>query len=212
MFRLLPRTLDFFNLFEDDAQNAVRAAELLSDYAASNPSENIELLGAIKEREHNGDRLTHATLDRLERTYLTPFDREDIHRLTTELDDIVDHIQSVAIRLHIYKIVETTVAFREHCEQLLIAAQAMAAAIAGLRKLQRGKGRAAGIDEAIIQVHHAENAADEIHHRSLAELFECGFDPFQVIQWKEIYDITDLAVNSCEDVANIIHGIALKNG
>jgi predicted phosphate transport protein (TIGR00153 family) len=212
MFRLLPRNLDFFNLFEDDAQNAVRAAELLSELAASNPAENIELLGAIKEREHNGDRLTHETLDRLERTYLTPFDREDIHRLTTVLDDIVDHIQSVAVRLHIYKISETTGGFREHCAQLLVAAQAMAAAVAGLRKLQRGKSRATGIEEAIFQVHHAENAADDIHHSSVAELFECGFDPFQVIKWKEIYDITDLAVNSCEDVANIIHGILLKNG
>jgi len=84
--------------------------------------------------------------------------------------------------------------------------------VAGLRHLKRGKTRSTDIETAIIEIHDAENEADDIHHRSVGELFEAGYDAFAVIKWKEIYDITDLVVNSCEDVANTVHGMLLKHG
>lgn len=213
MFSLLPQNLEFYDCFDKASQNALRTAELLAELSTVEGDRRRELTGAIKENEHIGDTLTHETLNRLQRTYLTPIDRDDIHTLITKLDDVVDSIDSVAQRIMFYKIETITPGFQNQCQVLVRATRSLADAVAGLRFLKSRKksSNSPKIEDLIIAVHEAENEGDEIHHRFLGELFECGFDAFEVIKWKELYEIVEEAIDYCEDVANIIHGIVLKN-
>jgi len=213
MFGLLPKNLEFFDCFSRGVQNALRAAELLLEFSNAAGDRRMELVGAIKEKEHMGDEITHETLDRLQKTYLTPIDGEDIHALTKEIDDIVDQIDDAAQRMMIYKIGDVLPGCRAQCQVLVKAVTAAADAVAGLRNMKKGRlnGHAASIEQAIIAVHDAENEGDEIHHRYLGELFESGLGPLDVIKWKEIYETVEGAIDCCEDVANSIHGIVLKN-
>ena len=213
MFGLLPKNLEFFDCFNKGAQNALRAAQLLVEFTDATGDRRRELVGAIKEKEHVGDQITHETLDRLQRTYLTPIDGEDIHVLTKEIDDIVDEIDDAAQRMMIYKIADILPGFKPQCQVLLKAVAAVADTVAGLRSMKKGRsnGHGTSIEHAIIAVHYAENEGDEIYHRYLGELFDSGLGPFDVIKWKEIYEIVEGAINCCEDVANTVHGIVLKN-
>jgi predicted phosphate transport protein (TIGR00153 family) len=213
MFGLLPRNLEFFDCFESAARNAVRTAELLAEFSAASAVHRRELVMAIMESEHAGDKLTHETLNRLEQTYLTPIDRDDIHRLISKIDDVVDAMDAVATRIMFYKIESITPDFQNQCQVLVKASRCMADAVAGLRNLKgRGKrGNGPKIEESIIAVHAAEEEADEIHHRFLGELFESGLDAFGVIKWKELYETVEHAIDLTDDVANIVHGIVLKN-
>ncbi|MBI3866675.1 MAG: DUF47 family protein [Planctomycetia bacterium] len=213
MFGILPKNLEFFDCFNKAAQNALRTAELLVEFTNATGDRRRELVGAIKEKEHFGDEVTHETLDRLQRTYLTPIDGEDIHALTKEIDDIVDEIDDAAQRMMIYKITDVLPGFKLQCEALLKAVKAVSDTVAGLRNMKKGRinGNGASIERAIITVHDAENEGDEIYHRNLGELFESGLGPFEVIKWKELYEIVEGAIDCCEDVANTVHGIVLKN-
>ncbi len=213
MFGLLPRNLEFFDCFDKASQNALRTAELLADFSTTDGQRRLELVGAIKENEHVGDVLTHETLHRLGQTYLTPIDRDDIHALITRIDDVVDEIDAVAQRMVFYKIEAITSDFQQQCQVLVTATRNMAAAVAALRFLKNRKKRSGkrSIEELLIAVHEAENEGDTIHHRFLAQLFESGFDPFEVIKWKELYEIVEQAIDCCEDVADTVHGIVLKN-
>ncbi len=213
MFGLLPQNLEFFDCFDKASQNVLRTAELLAEFSTVSGQRRRELVGAIKENEHVGDGLTHETLKRLEQTYLTPIDRDDIHALITKIDDVVDQIDAVAQRMVFYKIDAITSDFQSQCQVLVTATQNMTNVVAALRRLKNRKKRSSqpSIEELLIAVHEAENEGDEIHHRFLAQLFESGFDPFEVIKWKELYEIVEQAIDYCEDVANIVHGITLKN-
>ena len=213
MFSLFPQNLEFFDGFDKAAQNAERSAELLVEYSLANSERRQELVGAIKEQEHIGDHLTHDTLDRLQKTYLTPIDREDIHALIAGIDDVVDNIDAVAQRIMFYKISTIISGFQDQCQVLVKATHCMAEVIFALRHLKNRKRRqsAPRIEDLIIAVHDAENEGDEIHHQFLGELFEGGFDPYEVIKWKELYELVEQAIDCCEDVANIVHGIVLKN-
>lgn len=212
MFGLLPKNLEFFDCFERSAENAVHCAELLSDLAKSGEVGNFDRLGAITEAEHVGDKITHETLERLEQTYITPIDRDDIHRLITRIDDVVDAAEAVGQRMMYYKITSISAAFKNQCEVLVKATRLMGAAVAGLRHMKdRGKKAGIDIDQLIIAVHTAEEEADSTHHKFLGELFESGLDPFQVIKWKELHELVEDAIDYCDDVACMIRGIMLKN-
>jgi predicted phosphate transport protein (TIGR00153 family) len=213
MFGLLPKNLEFFDCFSQGAQNALRAAELLIEFTNATGDRRRELAGAIKEKEHVGDGITHETLDRLQKTYLTPIDGEDIHVLIKEIDDIVDEIDDAAQRMLIYKIGDVLPGFKEQCQALLKAVDAAADTVAGLRNMKKGRinGHGLSIERSIISVHDAENEGDEIYQRNLGELFESGMGPIDVIKWKELYEIVEGAIDCCEDVANTVHGIVLKN-
>ncbi len=210
---LLPQNLEFYDCFDNAAQNSLRACELLAEMSTVNGDRRRELVGAIKESEHIGDDITHETLERLQKTYLTPIDRDDIYSLITKIDDVVDDVDAVAQRMVFYKIDAITADFQDQCKVLVKATRTMTKAVAGLKHLKDRKKSAKGptIEELIIAVHDAENEGDDIHHRFLAQLFECGFDAFDVIKWKELYEIVEQAIDCCEDVANIVHGIVLKN-
>ena len=212
MFGLLPKNLEFFDCFERSAENALHCAELLSDLAKSGEVGNFDRLGAITEAEHVGDKITHETLERLEKTYITPIDRDDIHRLITRIDDVVDAAEAVAQRMMYYKITSISEAFKKQCEVLVKATRLMGAAVAGLRHMKdRGKKAGISIDQLIIDVHTAEEEADSTHHQFLGQLFESGLDPFQVIKWKELHELVEQAIDYCDDVACMIRGIMLKN-
>ena len=157
--------------------------------------------------------MTHETLKRLEQTYLTPIDRDDIYELITKIDDVVDHIDAVAQRMVFYKIEAITFDFQSQCQVLVRETQYMTNAVAALRHLKNRKKRSSrpSIEDLLIAVHEAENESDDIHHRFLVQLFKSGFDPFEVIKWKELYEIVEQASDCCEDVANIVLGIVLKN-
>ncbi len=212
MFGLLPKNLEFFDCFERAAQNSVYCAELLADLAKSGEIANVERIAAIIESEHAGDRITHETLDRLEQTYITPIDRDDIHRLISRIDDVVDATEAVAQRLMYYKITSIKEGFQNQCGVLVKAAKLMGEAVTALRYMKdRGKKAGISIEKLIIAVHTAEEEGDSIHHKFLGELFESGLDAFQVIKWKELYELVEQAIDYCDDVACMVHGIVLKN-
>lgn len=212
MFGLLPRNLEFFDCFERSAQNAMHCAVLLSDLAKSGDVSNFDRVSAITEAEHIGDQITHETLDRLEQTYITPIDRDDIHRLITRIDDVVDTADAVAQRMMYYKITSISESFKNQCDVLVKATRLMADAVVGLRHMKdRGKKAGIKIDELIIAVHTAEEEGDAIHHKFLGELFESGLDAFQVIKWKELHELIEQGIDYCDDVACMVHGIMLKN-
>jgi uncharacterized protein len=213
MFGLLPKNLEFFDCFDDAAKNAVHCAELLADYANRGNYADFQRVAAITEAEHAGDKITHETLDRLERTYITPIDRDDIHRLITRIDDVVDSTEAIAQRMMYYKIASMSEGFQNQCAILVKAVRSMGAAVAGLRTMKdrRKNKNGSTIEQLIIAVHAAEEEGDTIHHKFLAELFEIGLDPFQVIKLKELHELVEQAIDYCDDVACMVHGIVLKN-
>ncbi|MFO0870101.1 MAG: DUF47 family protein [Pirellulales bacterium] len=212
MFGLLPKNLEFFDCFERAAERAVRSAELLLAFARE-PRRNQEMAEAIFEVEHECDKITHETLDRLEQTYITPIDRDDIYKMITGIDNVVDTIDAVAQRMLCYKIEAATNDFVNQCEVLVKACSTLRDAVHGLRSVADRKLRKSetSLDRLIIAVHQAEEEGDRIHHRFLGQLFESGFDAFQVIKWKELYELAEQAIDYCDDNACLIHSILLKN-
>jgi predicted phosphate transport protein (TIGR00153 family) len=205
---LLPKKIEFFDCFDRAATNVVHGAELLSELSTAASGHRDELVNQIEQAEHEGDRITSETLKRLEQAYLTPIDREDIQTLVERIDDTLDMIDAAAQRLMIYKVAEVRQDFADQCGVLLKASRLMATSVAGLRHLDARKPLA----NLVIAVHAAEEEGDTIHHRFLAELFECGLDVFQVIKWKELYQLVEQAIDYCDDVACIVRRIELKNG
>jgi predicted phosphate transport protein (TIGR00153 family) len=159
---------------------------------------------AIKEIEHQGDQVTHEIVRRLNTTFITPIDREDIHDLATHLDDVLDFIEAVAERLVVYRIKEVTSPARALADVIMQTAQAMDRAIKCLRTMDPG------FHEHAVEVNRLENSADRLLRESLAALFEESVDPIEVIKWKEIYETMETVTDRCEDVANVIEGIILK--
>jgi hypothetical protein len=205
--RLLPKKLEFFDCFDQAAKNVVHSAEVLSELAIAVGHRRDELVNEIERAEHEGDRITFETLKRLEQAYITPIDREDIQSLAERIDDVVDMIDAAGQRMMIYKIGAVRQDFVEQCGILLKASRLMEASVLGLRHLDARKPLAA----LVVAVHAAEEEGDAIHHRFLAELFECGLDVFQVIKWKELYQFVEQAIDYCDDVACVVRRIELKN-
>jgi predicted phosphate transport protein (TIGR00153 family) len=208
MFSFLPKNFDFFDDFERAAANVVHSARVLSELATSDVGIRDQLVSEIERSEHEGDRITSETLKRLEQTYITPIDREDIQALAERIDDVVDMIDAASQRLSIYKIDAVRPDFAEQCGVLLKASQLMADSVGGLRHLSAHQQQ---LSTLVIAVHAAEEEGDAIHHHFLAELFECGLDVFQVIKWKELYQFVEQAIDYCDDVACVVRRIELKN-
>jgi predicted phosphate transport protein (TIGR00153 family) len=207
MFSFLPKHVDFFDDFERAAVNVVHSAKVLSELATADAGRRDQLVSEIEQAEHEGDRITAEALRRLEQAYITPIDREDIQALAERIDDIVDMIDAAGQRMMIYKVGAVRQDFVDQCSVLLRASRLMADSVSGLRHLDARKPLAA----LVIAVHAAEEEGDAIHHRFLAELFECGLDVFQVIKWKELYQFVEQAIDNCDDVACVVRRIELKN-
>jgi predicted phosphate transport protein (TIGR00153 family) len=202
--RLLPpRGEDFFGLFEQAADNLLAGAGLLRDLM--NHYDDIERkVKAIKDVEHAGDQLTHEIVGRLNRTFVTPLDREDIHALATGLDDVVDSIEAVANRMIAFKIEAPTPALRQMTDILYHAAEEIRRGIRSLRKLD-------DLMAFCIEIKNLETKADDISRMLIAELFDKEKDPIAIIKWKEIYGRMEAATDRCEDIANIIEAVVVKN-
>lgn len=203
IFGLLPKEEAFFDLFKQAAHNVVEGSrllkELMEDYT------NIhEKTKRIKEVEHVGDGITHDIALRLNQTFLTPLDREDIHDLASALDDILDAVEAVADRLVIYKIVRPT-------ERAIRLADILYhTSIAVGRGVDRIGMSHTEMKEFTVQVNSLENEADRVSRDAIAELFEKETNPIEVLKWKEIYETLEEGTDRCEDVANVIERIVLK--
>ena len=206
MFRLLPKDETFFDLFEKAAGNAHKAAKLLVDLF-DHYEDVADKVRQIKNVEHAGDQLTHHTIERLNKTFITPIDREDIHELICRIDDVVDFIDTAVNRMLVYKIPKPTDDAKALARVLQRATDILVRAVGQLRNMKNPDA----IIQSCIEVHTQENEGDRIEHHALAALFENGHDPMDVIKWKDIYEELESATDRCEDVANILETIVLKN-
>ena len=193
----------FFDLFEQQSQHIIHAAQLLREMV-HNFADARAKAHSIKEVEHQGDQITHEIVKRLNTTFITPIDREDIHALATRLDDVLDYIEAAAERFVVYRIKEPTSAARAMSEVIVQQTHAMDRAIKCLRTM------APAYHDHAVEVNRLENSADNLLRDSLAALFEENGDPIEVIKWKEIYETMEMVTDRCEDVANVIEEIILK--
>ncbi len=203
MFNLIPREVRFFDYFEQQSQQIMKAGSLLSELVHNFGDARAKAF-AIKEVEHAGDQITHEIVKRLNTTFITPLDREDIHDLATRLDDVLDFLEAVAERLVIYRIKEPTSACRALADLIVAQIAAMDRCIRCLRTMDPG------FHEHAVEVNRLENSADSLLRETLAALFDEQPDPIEVIKWKEIYETLEAVTDRCEDVANVIEGIILK--
>ncbi|HEV8310318.1 MAG TPA: DUF47 family protein [Methylomirabilota bacterium] len=205
MFRLIPREERFFELFERQATNIIESArrlrEMVFDFSDA-PAKSA----AIKELEHVGDVLTHDVVRKINTTFVTPFDREDVYALASRLDDVLDLIEAAADRLVLYRIKEPTSGARALTEVIVKTAEATQAAVGCLRPSK------ASYHAHCVEVNRLENEADRLLKELIAGLFANVTDPIEVIKWKEIYETLEEVTDRCEDVVNVIEGIMLKMG
>ena len=202
---LLPKEFNFFDLFDKQADCALDAAGRFKELVTKGTLEDA-LIQKVKDTEHQGDDLTHDILDRLNKTFITPFDREDIHALAKELDDVIDMIYTIANRMKVYKlegIDKNLVLFAVVIEDSV---RAVACAVKGLRNLKNLKS----VTDACVEINRLENVGDTMRDTMLAELFENSKDPFALIKWKEIYQDAETVLDICEDVAHVVQSILVK--
>ena len=203
MFNLVPKEVRFFDLFEQQSEHIITAARLLHELVHNFADARAKAY-EIKEVEHRGDSITHEIVKRLNTTFITPLDREDIHALATRLDDVLDYIEAAAERLVVYRIKEPTSACRAMADVIVNIVRATDLTIRCLRTMDPA------FHEHAVEVNRLENAADNLLRDSLAAMFEEQGDPIEVIKWKEIYETMEVVTDRCEDVANVIEGIILK--
>ena len=208
MFNLLPKDTVFFDLFEGLSVRAVEAAEHMRSLAGQFPAGLDEHIKLIRNDEHVADGLTHQALERLDSTFITPFDREDIHDLVNGIDDVIDTIDALAKRIPIFHVTEMPAAFVEQTGVLVSSTKAMANAVHRLRKTRKLNE----LKDVLIEIHRLESLGDDVNHAALRKLFDGSSQPLEVMKWKELYDYVEEAIDGCEDVGNTLERIVLKNG
>jgi predicted phosphate transport protein (TIGR00153 family) len=200
---LVPRDRRYFDLFEEAAGNALRTAQLLDDMLRTFP-EHGELARDILICEQNGDRITHDIIKRLNETFVTPIEREDILALASAFDDIVDYTEEVADYLGLYKIEAPMEQAQTLARILLDACRQLSEAIPRLRSFK-------DISHYTVEVNRLENDGDRVVREAIASLFDNGIDPMVVIRWKDIFERLESAIDATEHTANILEGIVIKN-
>ena len=204
MMRLLPREEEFFDLFVEVATRSHEAAKHILELFAGPDDRRAYHVDAIKRLEHEADEITHEVVRRLDRTFITPIDREDIHLLASDLDDVVDRIDGTARRAQIFRLGATPEGIAELCEVIVRITAETARAVEKLR----------GRDDVIqhcIEAKRLEEEGDAVYHTMLGRLFDRETDPIAIIKWKEMYDNLERTIDGCEDVANDLESIVLKN-
>ncbi|HEV8113401.1 MAG TPA: DUF47 family protein [Planctomycetota bacterium] len=206
MFNVIPRDQVFFDLFEKAAGNAHECTGALVEFL-----DRFDDLGSrarkVKDLEHVGDELTHETIERLNQTFITPLDREDIHELACRVDDILDLVDTAVDRIVLFKI-EKPIQPAKDLAQCLVRSTAL---IRDMMPMLRNMKGVESVRQKTREVHRLENEADRIEQVALASLFENGEDPKYIIKWMNIIETLETATDRCEDVANVIEGIVLKN-
>lgn len=203
MFRFIPRDEKFFDLFEAAALNIREGAAALKEMSESEADFEAQWKH-IEEFEHKGDRITHELMRKLNQTFITPLDREDIHQLASRLDDVMDLVEAGATRMALYKIKRCT----PEAKRLAALIQEMSEEIVlAVQKLTDMKS----ILSRCVEINRLENVADQVSRDAIAALFTGGHDPVEIIKWKEIYETLETATDRCEDVADVLERIVLKH-
>lgn len=203
--RLLPQEFEFFDLFEKAADHTVAAAKVLlkltESYKDADP-----LARELSALEHECDDVAHEIMDRLNTCFVTPLDREDIHSMIMSVDDVVDLINAAGNRMCFFQIGQPTPHAVNLAKQILRGCEKLAAAMRNMRN----KKAYEEVSRDCIAIHEVENAADDIMHEALTELFKTEKDPIQVIKWKDIYETMEMVTDRCEDAANVMQNIIVK--
>jgi predicted phosphate transport protein (TIGR00153 family) len=201
---LVPQNREFFRLFTRASSNAVEISRLLVRLLDEFPGENGDLLREIKDLEHEGDRVTRQLVDLLNRTFVTPFDRDDIYQLASAIDDVCDHVDEAAGNIAGYGITEIRPAAREQGQVILRSAQKLDEAVSCLE----------GFKDASRQLHELrdlEDEGDRLNRDAVSQLFSTSDDPMSVIRWKDIHEQLEEAVDACENAADVLEAILVKN-
>ncbi|HYD42024.1 MAG TPA: DUF47 family protein [Anaeromyxobacter sp.] len=205
--RLMPKSDDFFSDFEAQADAVVEGTKALKDLL-DDFTRVPEKVAALKEIEHRADDITHRAFARLHTQFITPFDRAEIHRLLSRIDDVVDLADAAAERIALYDIDQVMPEARELAAVLVAQAEKMAEVVRGLRTFRKDPEVVlAGCRE----INSLENQADTLTRRTMAKLFKRGNDPLEVVKWKEIIDLIESATDRAEDVANVVEGVVLEH-
>jgi len=203
VLRLLPREESFFDMFNEAAENMLQAARLLK--AMMDDYRDVERqAAAIKAIEDRGDEMTHTIIDRLNRTFVVPIDREDIFALAKQLDDVLDWIEATSARMAVYQIPHSTPEAQELAHIIVSECEAVVEAVKNLRSLDRLEGP-------VKEIHRLENLADHLQRDAIARLFATASNPIDVIKWKEVYETMEEATDQGEHVAHLLEGIHAKN-
>lgn len=204
--RIIPKEEKFFELFIEQAENVLDGAkqlkDLLDEYSDCDQKRLI-----IEKTESHGDEITHRIIEKLNMTFITPMDREDIHALTSALDDILDLVNATAQRLELYRVRTITLEAKQLANIIVRAAEETVALTQSLDNMKNPKNMKARW----IEVNRLENEGDLVSRSAIAALFEREKDPIEVIKWKELYEYLEKAIDKCEDAANIVEAVVLKN-
>jgi predicted phosphate transport protein (TIGR00153 family) len=201
---LTPQKREFFDLYNQAAANIVAIADRLVALLDRFPDGAGDLGREVKELEHEGDRLTHELVDLLNRTFVTPFDRDDMYRLAGALDDVCDHVDEAAGRIVSYGVDQIRLQAKEQAQTVRRAAGELADAVALLEDFQDSRSH---LDE----LRELEDVADQILHDSVSSLFMARADPLEVIRWKDIHESLEEAMDACESAADVLEAIVVKN-
>jgi len=204
MVRLIPRDTRFFDLFAEMAGNLGEASRLLKQ-TLDDFHDVDERVRQLKEIEHRGDEMTHNILTKLNQTFITPFDREDIHRLASSLDDVLDFIYAAGVRLIMYKITSAPPAASKLAEIVIKQTDQLSEAVGRLEKKHDH------VLENCVEINRLENEADQVARGAIAVLFEKEKDPISLIKLKELYEVLETATDKAEDAANVLEGVVLKS-
>jgi predicted phosphate transport protein (TIGR00153 family) len=201
--KILPHEKTFFEMFNRQAENVNAGAQALVEMLENfeNPAQGAE---KVESYEHIGDTITHGIMTRLNQTFITPFDREDIHELASKIDDVLDLVDAVATRLVMYRVKTIRAGVVDLARTVRDASAQIVAAVRVLEKEDH-------ILDYCIEINRLENQADRQCRDLIATLFDQEKDPVQIIKWKEIIETLEFATDKCEDVANVIEGVTLKN-
>jgi predicted phosphate transport protein (TIGR00153 family) len=203
MVRIIPRETKFFDLFSDVANNVTDGARLLAEIL-EDPG-NLEVrIDKLKDIEHKGDDLTHSIMTKLNQTFITPFDREDIHRLASAMDDVLDYVNAAGQRLVLYKIRNVPAAAAELARLVVRQSEELSKSVMLLEKTQ-------GVLEHCVEINRLEDKADEVCREAIGKLFEYEKDAIQLIKFKELYEVLELATDKAEDAANVLEAVVLKS-
>ena len=203
--RLIPQEYEFFGLFNEAADVALRSAKVLvrmtENYVDADP-----LARELKALEHEGDRVASTTILRLNKSFITPFDREDIHSLILKMDDVTDLINVTATRMVLFNVGQATPHAVNLAKQIVRGCEKMVDAVAGMNSSKKYDQ----VNRDCVAIHEVENAANDILHDALVELFKGSQDPISVIKWKDIYETMEEVTDCTEDVANVLAGVIVK--
>jgi len=203
MIRLIPREVKFFDMFAELSGTLTEGAKLLRE-TLENPHDLDLRAEQIQAVEHQGDKITHAIISKLNQTFITPFDREDIHRLTSSLDDVLDFVNAAAVRLVMYKITQPPPEAAELAGLIVLQTEELAK---GVSHLEKNGAVMKHCDE----INRLEDVADHVSRKAIADLFEREKDPIQLIKVKELYEVLEYATDKAEDAANVLEAIVLKS-